>query len=143
MVKTCSEAALSDRGMREAAECDAEPLSQCRNVSTVFTRIADATRGQYGQKLTPRSGRPPATDVDGNGVRFVTDSESLGPSTSTEILVLAIHEEALVEPLKLFQKRAADDEACPRQPLGSVSRAIRFWLSYHFIGPEGRAPDSV
>ena len=67
--------------------------------------------------------------------RLVLDRVSGLPEPGTQILVLAVHEEALVEAADLLERSAANQEAGARDPVDGAGLGVRTRISDHLVDP--------
>src|SRR5579862_1006396 len=88
----------TDYRVRKAAECDARPMRTGRPPAEMLLRVADAAPRENWKQFGPVGRAAAAAEVDGDGARLVADRKPGIPGAAAQILVLAVHEEALVKP---------------------------------------------
>src|SRR3954469_18789431 len=66
--------------------------------------------------------------------RLVFDGVTGVPETRADVLVLAVHEEALVEAADLFQGGTTHEEARSRDPVDSMRLGVGARITDHLVG---------
>src|SRR5581483_3627849 len=126
-----------------AAERDSKALRQRRGAAGVLARIADTTRREHGQQLGAGAGGPPARDVHGRRAWLEPNRRAGAPCSPAEILVLAVHEEALVEALEPLEERTANEKAGARQPLGRARTFVKLGTATDLVRPDRTRPQTM
>src|SRR5918996_4345121 len=107
----------------EGTKRDTQAHERYGRAAVVLRRVPDSAGGEDRQQARTRRGSPSL--VRGGDGRHEPDVVSGRPDTRAEIDVLAVVEEALVEPSDVLEHRSTDEQARPRYPLDRVCPLVR------------------
>jgi hypothetical protein len=95
--------------------------------------VAESACHEQRQESRPRE--RPTTFVDADGVRRIHDVEASAFHSPTEVLVLAVHKESLVETAHGLKSRTTNEEARSRQPVDASRTVIPRRVSDDLVHP--------